>query len=60
MSTEETKNSFEWVWYVIGLLTGILAVAAVTLHIGYLFLGGIIGLIMAGIFLNNIVKGREY
>jgi hypothetical protein len=60
MSTEETKNSFEWVWYVIGLLTGILAVGAVTFHIGYLFLGGIIGLILAGLFLNNIVKGREY
>lgn len=60
MNTQETKNSFEWVWYVIGLLTGILAVAAVTLHIGYLFLGAIIGLIIAGVFLNNVVKGREY
>jgi hypothetical protein len=60
MSTEGNKNSFEWVWYVVGLLTGILAVGAVTLHIGYLLLGGIIGLILAGLFLNNIVKGREY
>ena len=59
MSTEN-KNSFEWVWYVIGLLTGILAVGAVTFHIGYLFLGGIIGLLLAGLFLNNVVKGREY
>ena len=59
MSTEN-KNSFEWVWYVIGLLTGMLAVAAVTLHIGYILLGAIVGLIFAGIFLNNIVKGREY
>lgn len=59
MSTE-TKNSFEWVWYVVGLLAGVLAVSAVTLHIGYLFLGGMIGLLLAGLFLNNIVKGREY
>lgn len=59
MSTEN-KNSFEWVWYVIGMLTGILAVAAVTFHIGYILLGAIIGLILAGLFLNNIVKGREY
>ncbi|SFH13399.1 hypothetical protein [Pedobacter insulae] len=56
----ENKNSFEWVWYVIGLLTGMLAVAAVTFHIGYIFLGAIAGLIFAGIFLNSIVKGREY
>lgn len=60
MENSENKNSFEWVWYVIGLLTGMLAVAAVTLHIGYILLGAILGLIFAGIFLNNIVKGREY
>ncbi|RZK39942.1 MAG: hypothetical protein EOO90_16900 [Pedobacter sp.] len=60
MNTEGNNNSFDWVWYVIGLLTGILAVAAVTFHIGYMFLGAIVGLIIAGLFLNNIVKGREY
>lgn len=59
MSTEN-KNSFEWVWYVLGMLTGILAVFAVTSHIGWMFLGGIIGLIFAALFLNNIVKGRHY
>ncbi len=56
----ENKNSFEWVWYVIGMLTGILAVLAVTSHIGYLFLGAILGIIFTAIFVNNIVKGREY
>lgn len=60
MSANENKNSFDWVWYVMGLLTGMLAVGAVTFHIGYLFLGGIIGLILAGLFLNNVVKNREY
>lgn len=59
MSTEN-KNSFEWVWYVLGMLTGILAVFAVTSHIGWLFLGGIFGLIFAALFLNNLVKGRHY
>ena len=60
MSSEETKNSFEWVWYVVGLLAGMLAVIAVTTSFGYVLLGGIVGLIIAGLFLNNIVKGREY
>ncbi|HTM97214.1 MAG TPA: hypothetical protein VL088_00650 [Pedobacter sp.] len=60
MENSENKNSFEWVWYVIGILTGMLAVASLTLHIGYLLLGGIAGLIFAAIFLNGIVKGREY
>lgn len=59
MSTEN-KNSFEWVWYVLGMLTGVLAVFAVTSHIGWLFLGAIIGLIFAALFLNNLVKGRHY
>ena len=60
MSSEEIKNSFEWVWYVVGLLAGMLAVIAVTTSFGYVLLGGIIGLIIAGLFLNNIVKGRKY
>jgi len=60
MSTEENKNSFEWVWYVLGLFTGILAVLAVTTSFGWVVLGGILGLIFAGVFLNSIVKGRHY
>ncbi len=60
MENSENKNSFEWVWYVIGLLTGMLSVIAVTTSFGYVLLGGIGGLIIAALFLNNIVKGREY
>jgi len=60
MHTEENKNSFDWVWYVMGILTGMLAVIAVTFHVGYILLGGIIGFILAAVFLNGIVKGREY
>jgi hypothetical protein len=60
MSTPVNKNSFEWVWYVLGALAFVLAFSAVTTNIGYLLLGAIIGLIFAGVFLNKIVKGREY
>jgi hypothetical protein len=60
MSTSENKNSFEWVWYIIGLFTGMLAVLPVTSSLGWIILGGILGLIFAGVFLNNIVKGRHY
>ncbi len=59
MSTEN-KNSFEWVWYVLGILAGMLAVIAVTPSFGWVLLGGIIGLIFAAFFLNKIVKGRHY
>jgi hypothetical protein len=60
MSTEENKNSFEWIWYVLGLFTGMLAVLAVTSSLGWVVLGGILGLIFAAVFLNSIVKGRHY
>lgn len=60
MNTEENKNSFEWVWYVIGFFTGILAVIPITTGIGWLFLSGILGLIFTALFLNLIVKGRQY
>lgn len=59
MSTEN-KNNFDWVWYVIGMVAVMLAVFAVTNHVGYIFLGGIAGLIFAAVFLNGIVKGRQY
>lgn len=59
MSTEN-KNNFDWVWYVMGMLTGMLAVFAVTNHIGFIFLGAVFGFIFSAIFLNGIVKGRQY
>ena len=60
MSTEENKNSFSWVYFVVGSLTGILAVLAVTTSFFTVVLGGIVGLIFAGLFLNKIVKNRQY
>jgi chromate transport protein ChrA len=60
MSNSENKNNFDWVWYVMGMITFILAFSAVTLHIGYLFLAAIIGLIVGGVFLEKVVKGRKY
>jgi len=60
MSTHDNNNSFDWVYYILGLVAGMLAVAAVTFHLGWMLLGGIIGFIIGAIFLNGIVKGREY
>lgn len=60
MSTQDNNNSFYWVYYILGIVAGMLFVAAITLHVGWIFLGGIIGFIFGAIFLNGIVKGREY
>jgi hypothetical protein len=60
MIKEEKEKSFDWVYSVLGLFFGILTGAIITGSFGYSLLGGIIGLIIASLFLNKIVKGRSY
>jgi len=60
MSTQDNNNSFDWVYYIMGLVFGMLTVSAVVLHLGWILLGGIVGFILGAIFLNGVVKGREY
>lgn len=60
MIKEESNNSFDWVYYVLGLFFGILTAAIITGSFGWSILGGIIGFIFGAVFLNGIVKGREY
>ncbi len=60
MSNSENKNNLDWIWSVLGMFAFVLATLAVTSHIGYLFLAAIFGLIFGAVFLNAIVKGREY
>lgn len=60
MTEKENNNSFDWLYYVLGLFFGILTTAAVTLSFGWLLLGGLLGFIFGAVFLNSIVKGRHY
>lgn len=60
MSESNNKNNFDWVWPIMGMIAFVLAFSAVTLHVGYLFLAAILGLIFGSVFLNAIVKGRKY
>lgn len=57
---KEDNNSFDWVYYVMGLFFGILTAVIVSGSFGAAILGGIIGFIFGAIFLNGIVKGRQY
>lgn len=57
---KEDNNSFDWVYYVMGLFFGILTAVIVSGSFGAAVLGGIIGFIFGAIFLNGIVKGRQY
>ncbi|MHA4893829.1 hypothetical protein ACXZ1K_03680 [Pedobacter sp. PWIIR3] len=60
MTEQENNNSFDWIYYVLGLVAGILTTSAITLHFGWLLFGGLLGFIFGAVFLNSIVKGREY
>jgi hypothetical protein len=60
MNREESTQSFDWVYYVLGIVAGILVAASATGSFLSSLLGGIIGLIIAALFLNKIVKGRTY
>jgi L-lactate permease len=60
MIKEESKQSFDWVYAVLGLITGILTFAVVSGSILWSIIGGIIGMVLASLFLNKVVKGRSY
>jgi len=60
MNTEESTQSFDWVYYVLGIIAGILIAASVTGSVLSSIAGGIVGLIISALFLNKIVKGRTY
>ena len=60
MSNTENNSNFDWVWYVIGMITFVLAFMAVTFKFIYLLIGAILGFIFGAFFLHKIVKGRIY
>jgi len=60
MTEQEEKNNLDWVYYVLGLFFGVLTTLAITSSFLWLIFGGILGFIFGAVFLNSIVKGREY
>ncbi|MBC7566142.1 MAG: hypothetical protein H7223_04180 [Pedobacter sp.] len=60
MTEQEKNNSFNWIYYVLGLFFGILTTSAITLSFGWLLFGGLLGFMFGAIFLNSIVKDRQY
>lgn len=60
MTKQENNTSFDWVYYVLGLVFGTLTAAIISGHFGWSVFGGFLGFIFGAIFLNAIVKDREY
>ncbi len=61
MSTQEnSNNNFNWLYYLLGLIFGILTAVIITQSYIFAMVGAVLGLLTAGLFLNAIVKGRKY
>ncbi len=57
---ENSSNNFNWLYYALGLIFGVLTAIIITQNYIYAIVGGILGLLSAGLFLNALVKGRKY
>jgi len=61
MSTQEnSNNNFNWLYYALGLIFGVLTAVIITESYIFALVGAVLGLLSAGLFLNAIVKGRHY
>jgi hypothetical protein len=55
---EEEDNSYDFLYYLIGLLSGLFTGFVIDTHFILIPVLGIVGLLFAGFFLNVFVRGR--
>ncbi len=56
---EEKKESFDYVYYLVGLFTGLFIGATLESSLIWIPIMGVFGLMFAGFFLTVFVKGRK-
>ena len=56
--TEEAKN-FDFLYYIIGLATGVFTGAILDVGMIWALVGGVLGLLSTALFLKIFVKGRQ-
>jgi hypothetical protein len=56
---EEEEKNYDYLYYVVGLLTGLFIGAIIDKGFTWIFVGGVLGLLTAALFLQVLVKGRE-
>jgi len=59
MKHQEEEKNYDFVYYLLGLLTGVFTGAILDVGMIWALVGGVLGLLSAGLFLNVLVKGRE-
>ena len=53
------EKSYDFLYYIFGLVTGIFTGAILDVGMIWALVGGVLGLLSAGLFLKVLVKGRE-
>lgn len=56
---QEEEKSYDFLYYVFGLGTGVFTGAILNVGLEWALVGGVLGLLSAGLFLQVLVKGRE-
>ena len=56
---EEEEKNYDYLYYVVGLLTGLFIGFILDKGFTWIFVGGVLGLLTAALFLQVLVKGRE-
>ncbi|WP_183575447.1 hypothetical protein HDF18_16110 [Mucilaginibacter sp. X5P1] len=56
---KEEEKSYDYLYYVLGLVTGVFTGAILDVGMIWALVGGVLGLLSAAFFLNVLVKGRE-
>jgi len=56
---EEEEKSYDFIYYVLGLGTGVFTGAILDVGLIWALVGGVLGLLSAAFYLNVLVKGRE-
>jgi hypothetical protein len=56
---KEEEKSYDFVYYIFGLVTGVFTGAILDVGMIWALVGGVLGLLSAGLFLKVLVKGRE-
>ena len=55
---QEEEKSYDFVYYLLGLVTGVFTGSILDVGLIWALVGGVLGLLSAGLFLNVLVKGR--
>jgi hypothetical protein len=55
---EEEKDNLDFVFYIVGLLSGMFIGLILDKGFTWIFVGGVLGLLTAAFFLNILVRGR--